>query len=157
MIFRTSRLTKEKNYTLATLLDKDRLHQQHWMLNLAFGSNFDAPVIKMLEEGINVLDAGCGMSSWKHMHKKEIGDLTRGENRACDVDTGNGAYVPKIPILRHWCCVSGTYVVIYLANSVSFVTITWSIYPCVPVPSYYKTTQLRIPNCQLGRKIAFPR
>lgn len=30
------------------------------MLTLAFGSNFDAPVTEMLEDGITVLDAGCG-------------------------------------------------------------------------------------------------
>lgn len=44
--------------------DKDRLHQQHWMLTLAFGSNFDAPVTEMLEDGITVLDAGCGPGTW---------------------------------------------------------------------------------------------
>lgn len=41
-------------------LDKDRLHQQHWMIRLAFGSNFDAPVEKELEKGIVVLDSACG-------------------------------------------------------------------------------------------------
>lgn len=45
---------------LTNLVDKDRLHQQHWMIRLAFGSNFDAPVQDALERGIVVLDSACG-------------------------------------------------------------------------------------------------
>ncbi|KAL1928500.1 hypothetical protein VTP01DRAFT_2856 [Rhizomucor pusillus] len=44
--------------------DKDRLHQQHWMIRLAFGSNFDAPVQDALERGIVVLDSACGPATW---------------------------------------------------------------------------------------------
>lgn len=41
-----------------------RLHQQHWIIRYAFQSNFHAPVKSKLEEGINVLDSGCGPASW---------------------------------------------------------------------------------------------
>ncbi|ORY96222.1 S-adenosyl-L-methionine-dependent methyltransferase [Syncephalastrum racemosum] len=44
--------------------DKDRLHQQHWMLKLAYGNNFDAPVEAQLENGAVVLDSGCGPATW---------------------------------------------------------------------------------------------
>ncbi|KAI8976894.1 S-adenosyl-L-methionine-dependent methyltransferase [Pilobolus umbonatus] len=41
-----------------------RLHLQHWALKLAFGRNYHAPVQKLLEEGIQVVDAGCGPATW---------------------------------------------------------------------------------------------
>ncbi|CDS11807.1 hypothetical protein LRAMOSA11451 [Lichtheimia ramosa] len=44
--------------------ENDRAHQQHWMINVAFGSNFDAPVHDALEKGIEVLDSGCGPATW---------------------------------------------------------------------------------------------
>lgn len=40
--------------------DKDRLHQQHWMIKLAFGGNFSSPVEEQLQKGITVLDSACG-------------------------------------------------------------------------------------------------
>lgn len=36
------------------------MHQQHWLVALAFGSHFDSPVQAELEKGINVLDSACG-------------------------------------------------------------------------------------------------
>ncbi|KAI9321235.1 S-adenosyl-L-methionine-dependent methyltransferase [Dichotomocladium elegans] len=45
-------------------LEDDRLHLQHWAVKLAFGSNFDAPIEKELEEGTNVLDSACGPATW---------------------------------------------------------------------------------------------
>ncbi|RCH84491.1 hypothetical protein CU098_001335, partial [Rhizopus stolonifer] len=44
--------------------ENDRIHQQHWILRYAFQCNFHAPVTKMLEEGITVLDSGCGPATW---------------------------------------------------------------------------------------------
>ncbi|KAI9315764.1 S-adenosyl-L-methionine-dependent methyltransferase [Dichotomocladium elegans] len=44
--------------------ENDRVHRQHWLIRLAFGSHFDAPVQESLEEGINVLDSGCGPATW---------------------------------------------------------------------------------------------
>ncbi|KAI9316251.1 S-adenosyl-L-methionine-dependent methyltransferase [Dichotomocladium elegans] len=44
--------------------EDDRIHLQHWAIKLVFGSNFDAPIQKALEEGINVLDSGCGPATW---------------------------------------------------------------------------------------------
>lgn len=40
----------------------DRVHQQHWMLKVLFDGNFKAPVESALEEGMQVLDSGCGKS-----------------------------------------------------------------------------------------------
>ncbi|KAI9322647.1 S-adenosyl-L-methionine-dependent methyltransferase [Dichotomocladium elegans] len=44
--------------------EDDRLHLQHWAVQLAFGSNFDAPVQEALEDGIKVLDSACGPGTW---------------------------------------------------------------------------------------------
>ncbi|KAI8143712.1 S-adenosyl-L-methionine-dependent methyltransferase [Fennellomyces sp. T-0311] len=44
--------------------ESDRIHMQHWIVKLAFSGNFDSPVGSMLEQGINVLDAGCGPATW---------------------------------------------------------------------------------------------
>lgn len=41
-------------------IDNDRIHSQHWLLKLIVGSNFDAPVGDVLENGATVLDSGCG-------------------------------------------------------------------------------------------------
>ena len=38
----------------------DRVHQQHWLLKVLFDGNFKAPVEPALEEGMQVLDSGCG-------------------------------------------------------------------------------------------------
>ncbi|KAI7851539.1 S-adenosyl-L-methionine-dependent methyltransferase [Circinella umbellata] len=37
---------------------------QHWILKISFQSNFGSPVKEQLEEGINVLDGGCGPGTW---------------------------------------------------------------------------------------------
>jgi ubiquinone/menaquinone biosynthesis C-methylase UbiE len=34
------------------------------LVNLTTTSNYDAPITKMLEEGITVLDSGCGPAAW---------------------------------------------------------------------------------------------
>ncbi|KAI9366264.1 S-adenosyl-L-methionine-dependent methyltransferase [Pilaira anomala] len=44
--------------------ETDRVHQQHWILRYALQCNYHAPVTKMLEEGIVVLDSGCGPATW---------------------------------------------------------------------------------------------
>ncbi|KAI7851536.1 S-adenosyl-L-methionine-dependent methyltransferase [Circinella umbellata] len=44
--------------------ESDRVHMQHWIVKLAFSGNYDAPVGEALEEGDNVLDAGCGPATW---------------------------------------------------------------------------------------------
>ncbi|KAI9316249.1 S-adenosyl-L-methionine-dependent methyltransferase [Dichotomocladium elegans] len=44
--------------------EDDRIHLQHWAIKLVFGSNFDAPVEQTLEDGMNVLDSGCGPATW---------------------------------------------------------------------------------------------
>ncbi|KAI7888103.1 S-adenosyl-L-methionine-dependent methyltransferase [Mucor mucedo] len=44
--------------------ETDRVHQQHWILRYALQCNYHAPVTEMLEEGINVLDSGCGPATW---------------------------------------------------------------------------------------------
>ncbi|KAG2203035.1 hypothetical protein INT47_013251 [Mucor saturninus] len=44
--------------------EADRVHQQHWLLRYALQGNFSSPVKKQLEEGINVLDSGCGPATW---------------------------------------------------------------------------------------------
>ncbi|KAI9311347.1 S-adenosyl-L-methionine-dependent methyltransferase [Dichotomocladium elegans] len=44
--------------------ENDRAHQQHWMINVAFGSQFDSPIEDQLEQGIQVLDSGCGPATW---------------------------------------------------------------------------------------------
>ncbi|CDS09979.1 hypothetical protein LRAMOSA02656 [Lichtheimia ramosa] len=45
-------------------LEDDRLHQQHWIMKLIWGNNFDSPVHDALEQGIVVLDSGCGPGTW---------------------------------------------------------------------------------------------
>lgn len=42
-------------------IENDRVHQQHWMMRVAFGGNFDSPIEEALAQGIEVLDSGCGM------------------------------------------------------------------------------------------------
>ncbi|KAJ3045364.1 hypothetical protein HDV00_010234 [Rhizophlyctis rosea] len=45
--------------------EMDRLHLQHYIIRLIFGSNFSAPVTQMLKEsGRKVLDLGCGSGIW---------------------------------------------------------------------------------------------
>ncbi|GAA5806419.1 hypothetical protein HPULCUR_011953 [Helicostylum pulchrum] len=44
--------------------EADRVHQQHWILKYALQCNYHAPVTKMLEDGIVVLDSGCGPATW---------------------------------------------------------------------------------------------
>ncbi|KAJ8663280.1 hypothetical protein O0I10_000518 [Lichtheimia ornata] len=44
--------------------EMDRVHQQHWMLKVLFDGNFKAPVESALEEGMQVLDSGCGPATW---------------------------------------------------------------------------------------------
>ncbi|KAI9254350.1 S-adenosyl-L-methionine-dependent methyltransferase [Helicostylum pulchrum] len=57
------------NEKIAYILPRDidecvRLEKQHYGLKSLFQSNFNAPVKKQLEEGITVLDAGCGPGYW---------------------------------------------------------------------------------------------
>lgn len=40
------------------------------MINVAFGSNFDAPVHDALEKGIEVLDSGCGKNEFECLYWK---------------------------------------------------------------------------------------
>ncbi|KAI9496766.1 S-adenosyl-L-methionine-dependent methyltransferase [Zychaea mexicana] len=42
----------------------DRVHMQHWVIKIAFQGNFHAPVEQQLEDGIVVLDGGCGPGTW---------------------------------------------------------------------------------------------
>ncbi|KAI8143713.1 S-adenosyl-L-methionine-dependent methyltransferase [Fennellomyces sp. T-0311] len=42
----------------------DRVHMQHWVIKIAFQGNFHAPVHEQLEQGITVLDGGCGPGTW---------------------------------------------------------------------------------------------
>ncbi|CAO3637739.1 unnamed protein product [Mucor hiemalis] len=44
--------------------EADRVHEQHWILRYVLQGNFFSPVTKQLEEGINVLDSGCGPATW---------------------------------------------------------------------------------------------
>ncbi|KAJ8658324.1 hypothetical protein O0I10_006007 [Lichtheimia ornata] len=44
--------------------ENDRVHQQHWMMRVAFGGNFDSPIEEALAQGIEVLDSGCGPATW---------------------------------------------------------------------------------------------
>ncbi|KAI8976935.1 S-adenosyl-L-methionine-dependent methyltransferase [Pilobolus umbonatus] len=44
--------------------EADRLHLQHWALKLAFRCNYLAPIKKSLEQGIHVIDSGCGPATW---------------------------------------------------------------------------------------------
>ncbi|KAG1194817.1 hypothetical protein G6F70_008715 [Rhizopus microsporus] len=46
------------------MTEVDRNHQQHWVLRHIFQCNFHAPVHKQLENGIQVLDSGCGPATW---------------------------------------------------------------------------------------------
>ncbi|KAG2229791.1 hypothetical protein INT48_005318 [Thamnidium elegans] len=57
------------NEKIAYILPHDidecvRLEKQHYGLKYYFQGNFNAPVKKQLEEGITVLDAGCGPGYW---------------------------------------------------------------------------------------------
>ncbi|KAI9254606.1 S-adenosyl-L-methionine-dependent methyltransferase [Phascolomyces articulosus] len=45
-------------------MENDRLYMQHYALKLAFGANFDSPIEEELEQGITVLDSGCGPGTW---------------------------------------------------------------------------------------------
>lgn len=42
------------------IVEDDRMHQQHFLVALAFGSHFDSPVQAELEAGTNVLNSACG-------------------------------------------------------------------------------------------------
>ncbi|KAI8145326.1 S-adenosyl-L-methionine-dependent methyltransferase [Fennellomyces sp. T-0311] len=42
----------------------DRLNKQHRIMRDHCGGNFDAPIQEQLEQGISVLDAGCGTGVW---------------------------------------------------------------------------------------------
>lgn len=51
--------------------EKNRLYKQNKMLKILFGDNFCVPIIDKLEEGIDVLDSGCGPGYWSlEMAKK---------------------------------------------------------------------------------------
>ncbi|KAI9254604.1 S-adenosyl-L-methionine-dependent methyltransferase [Phascolomyces articulosus] len=50
----------------------DRIHMQHWVLKIGFQGNFDAPLKKELDEGITVLDGGCGPGTWSLEMAKEF-------------------------------------------------------------------------------------
>ncbi|KAI7861168.1 S-adenosyl-L-methionine-dependent methyltransferase [Circinella umbellata] len=42
----------------------DRLHDQHWIVRHIMGGNYQSPIEKDLENGIIVLDSGCGPATW---------------------------------------------------------------------------------------------
>ncbi|RUS33057.1 S-adenosyl-L-methionine-dependent methyltransferase [Jimgerdemannia flammicorona] len=44
--------------------ERDRLTQQHYVVRQLIHGNFNAPVEDFLEQGIRVLDAGCGNGLW---------------------------------------------------------------------------------------------
>ncbi|KAL7319725.1 hypothetical protein PS15m_002826 [Mucor circinelloides] len=44
--------------------EADRVHQQHWILRYALQRNYHAPVTQLLQQGITVLDSGCGPATW---------------------------------------------------------------------------------------------
>ncbi|KAI8976936.1 S-adenosyl-L-methionine-dependent methyltransferase [Pilobolus umbonatus] len=44
--------------------EAERLHLQHRALKLVFEGNYRAPIKDLLEEGIQVIDAGCGPAAW---------------------------------------------------------------------------------------------
>ncbi|KAI8974692.1 S-adenosyl-L-methionine-dependent methyltransferase [Pilobolus umbonatus] len=44
--------------------EADRLYHQHNLIRYVFQGNFHAPVHEKLEEGITVLDSGCGPAVW---------------------------------------------------------------------------------------------
>lgn len=44
--------------------EKDRLHDQNWLIEHIFQSKFCVNLSKELENGINVLDSGCGPGTW---------------------------------------------------------------------------------------------
>ncbi|KAL9549033.1 hypothetical protein MBANPS3_005397 [Mucor bainieri] len=44
--------------------EADRVHQQHWILRFALQRNYHAPVTQLLQQGITVLDSGCGPATW---------------------------------------------------------------------------------------------
>ncbi|KAI9315766.1 S-adenosyl-L-methionine-dependent methyltransferase [Dichotomocladium elegans] len=44
--------------------EHERIHRQHWTLKYAFGNNYLSPIKNQLEQGITVLDSGCGPATW---------------------------------------------------------------------------------------------
>ncbi|KAI7873379.1 S-adenosyl-L-methionine-dependent methyltransferase [Lichtheimia hyalospora FSU 10163] len=51
--------------------EDDRLDRQHWGIKLLCGNSFGAPVSDALEQGITVLDSGCGPGTLIHELSKE--------------------------------------------------------------------------------------
>ncbi|KAI8970863.1 S-adenosyl-L-methionine-dependent methyltransferase [Pilobolus umbonatus] len=41
-----------------------RLQRQHWVLRYTFQCNYHAPIAEQLEQGIQVVDSGCGPATW---------------------------------------------------------------------------------------------
>ncbi|KAI7851534.1 S-adenosyl-L-methionine-dependent methyltransferase [Circinella umbellata] len=45
-------------------IENDRMNMQHYCIKTFFGDNFDAPIEEQLQQGITVLDSGCGPGAW---------------------------------------------------------------------------------------------
>ncbi|KAI8976875.1 S-adenosyl-L-methionine-dependent methyltransferase [Pilobolus umbonatus] len=44
--------------------EADRLHFQHWAMKFILNGLYKSPIHEMLENGCNVIDAGCGPATW---------------------------------------------------------------------------------------------
>lgn len=85
-------------------IEIDRIHQQHWVFKVAFQGNYAVPLKEKLEEGIKVLDSGCGKRGDTAVDWKE-GCLLIAKTRTSNMDAWNGRNLPGIAVLRRWCLV----------------------------------------------------
>ncbi|KAI8974674.1 S-adenosyl-L-methionine-dependent methyltransferase [Pilobolus umbonatus] len=44
--------------------EADRIHQQHWIFRYALQCNYHSPIKQKLQQGITVIDSGCGPATW---------------------------------------------------------------------------------------------
>lgn len=79
-----------------TLSEMDRVHQQHWMLKVLFDGNFKAPVESALEEGMQVLDSGCGKSLTVESYQLSPLTYSIPYYRTCHLDSRVGQHVSEI-------------------------------------------------------------
>lgn len=119
-------------------IENDRVHQQHWMMRVAFGGNFDSPIEEALAQGIEVLDSGCGMHALFNlltMNLLSFVPITHYHtmlpmSRSCYLDTRDVWTIPEfeLPWHRH------------------FTEVSWS----------HQAIQLSIPSTQHNRPSAIP-
>lgn len=117
-------------------IENDRVHQQHWMMRVAFGGNFDSPIEEALAQGIEVLDSGCGMYALFNLLTMNLlfiylyHSLCYPYSRTCYLDTRDVWTIPEfeLPWHRH------------------FTEVSWS----------HQAIQLSIPSTQHNRPCAIP-